>query len=99
LNEYAGTYENELYGAITISVDKKSLLVKFNGHKELTASLQYMEVRVNEFLGIRSIYFVKKGLMQEESIKTKDPVKMRVFCFKAVNSKPNAFKKVFQQVV
>jgi len=40
---YAGTYENELYGTITITADHKDLTIKFNSHANLTATLQYMD--------------------------------------------------------
>jgi CubicO group peptidase (beta-lactamase class C family) len=42
---YAGQYTNELYGSLDISVDnkKKILLLKFNGHDHLTATLTYMD--------------------------------------------------------
>lgn len=43
LTAYAGQYQNTLYGNIEISVDKKDLLIKFNQHKFLTATLQYMD--------------------------------------------------------
>jgi CubicO group peptidase (beta-lactamase class C family) len=43
LKAYAGQYQNTLYGPIEISVNKKDLLIKFNLHKDLTATLQYMD--------------------------------------------------------
>jgi CubicO group peptidase (beta-lactamase class C family) len=43
LKSYAGTYVNTLYGPINISVNKKDLLIKFEGHKNLTASLKYLD--------------------------------------------------------
>jgi CubicO group peptidase (beta-lactamase class C family) len=43
LNAYTGTYENELYGTITISVDDNDLKIKFNSHANLVAKVQYMD--------------------------------------------------------
>ena len=43
LDTYTGTYENELYGTISITADKNGLLIKFMSHKNLTATLQYMD--------------------------------------------------------
>lgn len=40
---YAGTYTNELYGPITITADKNDLSIKFQGHANLTAKVQYMD--------------------------------------------------------
>ena len=43
LNAYTGTYENELYGTITMSADNNDLKIKFNTHANLIAKLQYMD--------------------------------------------------------
>ncbi len=45
LKEYAGSYQNELYGDITIQTDKegKGLIIIFKGNNNLTASLQFMD--------------------------------------------------------
>ncbi|NNV55699.1 serine hydrolase [Limnovirga soli] len=43
LQAYAGTYNNELYGNIDISLNGNDLSVDFLGHKNLTATLQYMD--------------------------------------------------------
>jgi hypothetical protein len=43
LNAYAGDYENELYGHITVSVKGSGLHIIFNSHRSLEASLQYMD--------------------------------------------------------
>lgn len=42
LNAYTGIYENELYGTITITAVNNDLKIKFNGHANLIARLQYM---------------------------------------------------------
>ncbi|HEX8676174.1 MAG TPA: DUF3471 domain-containing protein [Segetibacter sp.] len=45
LNAYTGTYENELYGPITIEKDKegKGLVINFRGHNKLLGKVQYMD--------------------------------------------------------
>ena len=43
LKNYAGKYTNKLYGPVTISDDKKDLLIHFTNTKNLTATLQYMD--------------------------------------------------------
>lgn len=43
LKEYEGTYENKLYGNITISQKKEMLHIKFNSHNSLEATLEYMD--------------------------------------------------------
>ncbi|MES2003376.1 MAG: serine hydrolase [Bacteroidota bacterium] len=43
LNTYLGDYENEVYGSITIKASGNDLLIKFNSHANLTATLQYMD--------------------------------------------------------
>lgn len=40
---YTGTYENEVYGSITVSADHSDLEIKFNGHNDLAAHLHYMD--------------------------------------------------------
>ena len=43
LQAYAGTYNNPLYGSVTISVRDKGLMIKFNSHEDLSATLDYMD--------------------------------------------------------
>ncbi|MBS1729306.1 MAG: serine hydrolase [Bacteroidetes bacterium] len=43
LNDYNGTYENELYGSLQISKKGDELEIQFNNTYNLTASLQYMD--------------------------------------------------------
>jgi len=43
LAAYTGTYSNELYGTITVTTKNNDLSVKFNGHADLTAKLQYLD--------------------------------------------------------
>jgi CubicO group peptidase (beta-lactamase class C family) len=41
--DYIGTYENQLYGTMDIGKDKNDLNIKFSGHRNLSAKLQYMD--------------------------------------------------------
>lgn len=45
LEAYAGTYENEIYGPVTIEKDKqgKGLVINFKGHNNLLGNLKYMD--------------------------------------------------------
>ena len=79
LSAYTGHYTNELYGSLDIKLatDKKNLAVKFNSHKNLTATLSYMDS--NEWLlqyenieyGIFSVQFKISG-NKVLSIETKE---------------------------
>ncbi|MBL0744400.1 serine hydrolase [Chryseolinea lacunae] len=43
LPAYAGTYTNELYGQLTIVQQQNHLAFRFNTHKDLTGTLEYMD--------------------------------------------------------
>ncbi|HVZ25383.1 MAG TPA: DUF3471 domain-containing protein, partial [Sediminibacterium sp.] len=43
LTAYTGNYDHPLYGSITITTDGKDLQIHFNGHRNLTARLEYMD--------------------------------------------------------
>ncbi len=43
LSSYAGKYIHPLYGPITITVNNHDLLIRFEGHHQLTAKLEYMD--------------------------------------------------------
>lgn len=43
LNNYAGEYDNNLYGSMSIVQKENHLELKFNGHSHLTARLDYMD--------------------------------------------------------
>jgi CubicO group peptidase (beta-lactamase class C family) len=43
LSAYAGNYENQLFGNITITTDKNDLKVTFPNNRNLAATLQYMD--------------------------------------------------------
>ncbi|MBA4166125.1 MAG: serine hydrolase [Chitinophagaceae bacterium] len=43
LSDYTGEYDNDLYGSMTITQKENHLQLKFNGHAQLTARLDYMD--------------------------------------------------------
>jgi hypothetical protein len=43
LQSYTGTYSNELFGEIQIEASGKDLKINFPDHRNLTATLQYMD--------------------------------------------------------
>lgn len=43
LQSYVGDYENDLYGTLTITQKGNGLAIRFNSHKDLTATLTYMD--------------------------------------------------------
>jgi CubicO group peptidase (beta-lactamase class C family) len=43
LQAYTGTYTNPVYGSITVSLKDSGLMIKFNSHEDLTATLNYMD--------------------------------------------------------
>ena len=79
LTAYAGHYTNGLYGSLDIKLaaDKKSLVVKFNSHDHLTATLSYMDSKEwllqydNIEYGIFSVQFRISG-NKVISIETKE---------------------------
>lgn len=43
LTDFTGDYTNEVYGRITVKKSGNDLLIKFNSHNNLTATLEYMD--------------------------------------------------------
>lgn len=43
ITAYTGTYENPLFGKIVLSAEKNDLLIRFPNHRNLTATLQYLD--------------------------------------------------------
>ncbi|GAA4359578.1 serine hydrolase [Hymenobacter saemangeumensis] len=43
LQDYAGTYQNPVYGPVTVEAKGKQLLIRFSHHPKLTAALDYMD--------------------------------------------------------
>jgi len=88
LNAYTGTYENELYGTITMSADNNDLKIKFNTHANLIAKLQYMDndewlITYNHpAFGIFSIKFKTDGnTVVSVDIKVNDEIEFDPYTF------------------
>ncbi|TCJ13789.1 serine hydrolase [Flaviaesturariibacter flavus] len=88
LSEYAGTYENGLYGRIGIAVQGNGLIVRFPNHPDLSATLQYMDK--DEWLmtynnieyGIFSIRFdILKGKVRSVTTKQNEFVEYDPYTF------------------
>ncbi|MBS4043658.1 MAG: serine hydrolase [Chitinophagaceae bacterium] len=89
LENYIGTYENELYGTIEISVNENNLKVKFNSHRNLSATMQYMDndewmITYNPImLGIFSTKFeIENKKVKALNIKVSDFVEYDPYLFK-----------------
>ena len=89
LESYTGTYENELYGNIDISIVENNLKVKFNSHRNLSATMQYMDndewmITYNPImLGIFSTKFViENKKVNALNIKVSDFVEYDPYLFK-----------------
>jgi CubicO group peptidase (beta-lactamase class C family) len=88
LKAYTGTYQNTLYGPIEIAANKKDLLIKFSLHKELTATLQYMDNNQwlltynNAAYGIFPLKFVvENGKVISTEIKVNDGLEYDPYLF------------------
>lgn len=86
---YTGAYRNELYGSINITQKDKGLAIRFNSHKNLTATLSYMDK--DEWLlqydnieyGIYAISFkIENQRVISVSIKANDFVEYDPYIFK-----------------
>jgi len=89
LAAYTGSYENTLYSTIDIAAKEKDLVIKFNGHNNLTAALQYMDN--NEWLvtfsnpsfGITSTKFkTENNTVVGIDIKVADFIEYDAYAFK-----------------
>lgn len=73
LNTYTGKFMHPLYGTITIARENRDLIIKFDGHRQLSARLQYMDneqwrlTYSNPAFGIFSVMF-KTEQQQVQSI-------------------------------
>jgi hypothetical protein len=88
LQSYAGTYTNPLYGSITISSKGSGLMIKFNSHEDLTATLDYMDkgewlMQYNNIeYGIFSIKFnISKGKVVSVETKQNEFVELDPYIF------------------
>lgn len=74
LNSYLGKYLHPLYGSITITRDNRDLLIQFEGHRQLSAKLQYMDneewrlTYSNPAFGI----FMVKFITQQQKVESID---------------------------
>ncbi len=88
LANFVGEYANTLYGSISITEQGKDLKIKFNGHENLTALLQYMEggnwlmTYSNRAFGIFETPFtIKDNKVISVSIKAADFVEYDAYIF------------------
>jgi CubicO group peptidase (beta-lactamase class C family) len=74
LTSYLGKYIHPLYGGITITSDNHDLLIQFEGHRQLSARLQYMDneewrlTYSNPAFGI----FMVKFITQQQKVESID---------------------------
>lgn len=93
IKDYCGVYKNQLYGTIDIAaINSSTLAVKFNSHKNLTATLQYMDndewlITYNPILyGIFSTQFiVKNSKVKSIDIKVNDFIEYDPYTFEKEN--------------
>ncbi|MGN6292851.1 MAG: serine hydrolase [Chitinophagaceae bacterium] len=90
LSAYAGNYENNIYGTMTITPDNGKLSVRFNSHKDLTAHLSYMnnDEWLLEYANIEYGIFVIRFKTEKQKVMSVD---MRANEF--VESDAYTFKK------
>lgn len=88
LDAYVGKYRNDLYGVMTIQKKDNHLLLKFNSHNNLTATLKYMgnenwllEYNNIEYGIFKTGFQVEKGEITAVSIKTNDYVEYDPYIF------------------
>jgi CubicO group peptidase (beta-lactamase class C family) len=91
IKNYTGTYENQLYGTITISQEKNmpnNLIIQFNSHQNLKATLQYLDndewllTYNNPAFGIfTSSFLTKNKTVSGISIKASDFVETDPYLF------------------
>jgi hypothetical protein len=88
LASYAGSYTNELYGDVSILVDKSSLIIRFSHHPQLTGKLDVL--KGNTFLctyssptyGIKTFpFYVKDGKVTGFTLTVNDFVEFTPYEF------------------
>lgn len=94
LAEYAGTYQNPLYGNIRIRTEGDSLVIHFSNHADLEASLKYMDngewlmTYNNVEYGIFAIRFEElKGKVRSVTTKQNEYAEADPYVF--IKTKPN----------
>jgi len=92
LSAYVGNYNNDLFGSISISADKKNLAVKFNDHVDFAASLKYMDngewllTYTNAAYGIFPLKFkIENGKVIFSEVKVNDELEYDPYTFTKVN--------------
>jgi CubicO group peptidase (beta-lactamase class C family) len=72
LQAYAGTYTNQLYGNITVSVKENKLHIRFLTHPDLSASLSYMDSGewLTEYNNIEYGIYKTKFTIQNNKVKS-----------------------------
>jgi len=92
LSAYAGTYDNELYGSIAITAEKKELSVKFNDHVDYAASLKYMDngewmlTYTNASYGIFPLKFkIENGKVVSTVVKVNNELEYDPYLFTKTN--------------
>ncbi len=88
IENYTGDYENALYGPIHITRKGNDLSIRFNGHRNLTAGLQYMDKGEwlmkysNPAFGIFPLHFdIRQGKVTGVTIKANDFVEYDAYTF------------------
>jgi len=89
LNNYTGKYTHPLYGNITITRENRDLLIKFDGHRQLSAKLQYMDNQEwrlsysNPAFGIFSVRFkTQEQLVESIDIPVNDFLEYDPYTFR-----------------
>ena len=88
LENYVGTYENELYGKIIVTQEENYLSIKFKSHDNLTATVKYLDknewmITYNNILyGIFPLKFkIEKEKVVSVDIKANDFIEYDAYTF------------------
>jgi len=88
LTDYAGEYVNELYGTMTMTQKDGHLVARFNSHKDLVASISYLEKDEwllqyeNVLYGVFAVRFnTDNGKVNSVEIKANDFVEYDPYTF------------------
>jgi hypothetical protein len=92
LSSYQGIYNNQLYGKIEITAQQNDLKINFKGHKNLTATMQYMDndewlITFNPIMyGVFKTKFnIKERKVKSIDIKVSDFIEFDAYTFKKIN--------------
>ncbi|WP_151089211.1 serine hydrolase [Hymenobacter baengnokdamensis] len=88
LTAYAGTYQNPVYGTITVAPQGRQLLVRFGHHPNLTATLDYLDgdtfrlTYSNAAYGIFAAPFtVEKGQVKSLEVRVNEGIEQDPYLF------------------